>query len=103
MSGKHTPGPWLHRGKSESVHASSETHPYGEYLFAFKDECAPNDADLALILAAPDLLTALEDLVSKGEAFRNTVVETRGVRGMDEHDAALTAARAAIARAGGES
>lgn len=102
MTNNHTPGPWLHRGKSESVHASSDTHPYGEYLFAFQDECAPNDADLALILAGPDLLAALENLVSKGEAFRNTVVETRGVRGMDEHDAALTAARAAIAKATGQ-
>jgi len=61
METKHTPGPWLHRGKSDSIHRPSETHPYGELIFQFHDENGPSDADLALILAAPELLEALLD------------------------------------------
>ena len=55
----YTKGPWLYRGKSDSVHTTCDTHPYGPYLFSFKEESEPNDADLALILSAPDLLEAL--------------------------------------------
>lgn len=60
---KGTPGPWLFRGKSESVHVPSDTHPYGKQIFRFHEgfegDESPSDADLALILAAPDLLEAL--------------------------------------------
>jgi hypothetical protein len=63
---KRTPGPWLFRGKSSTVHAVSETHPFGEQIFGFHDQelddRTPSDADLALILAAPDLLAALIEL-----------------------------------------
>ncbi|WP_206208253.1 hypothetical protein [Xanthomonas oryzae] len=55
-----------------------------------------------LVAAAPDLYEALETLIQKGASFRETVVETRGVRGMDEHDAALSKAENALAKARGE-
>lgn len=29
--------PWLWRGKSDSLHEPSETHPFGEYVVEFKD------------------------------------------------------------------
>ena len=57
---KHTPGPWLSRGKSDSVHESSNTHPYGCQIFRFAEDQGPSDDDLNLILSAPDLLEALE-------------------------------------------
>lgn len=69
---KHTPGPWLGRGKSDSVHRPCDTHPYGDQIFAFHPDYAPNDADHALILAAPKLLAALEAIVgaiNKGGAY----------------------------------
>jgi hypothetical protein len=59
---KHTPGPWLGRSKSDSVHRPCDTHPYGDQIFAFHPDYAPNDADHALILAAPELLAALEQV-----------------------------------------
>lgn len=60
---KHTPGPWLSRGKSDSVHESSDTHPYGHQIFMFAEDQGPSDDDLNLILSAPDLLEALEEVV----------------------------------------
>jgi hypothetical protein len=85
---KHTPGPWLHRAKSDSVHRPPPYEPYryGDTIFVFHDEAGPNDADLALILAAPDLLNALTVLVE--------VAEARGIP--------CNAARAAIFKATGE-
>jgi hypothetical protein len=57
---KHTPGPWLYRAKSDSVHKPPAEQPYqfGDLIFRFHDECGPNNEDLALILAAPELLEA---------------------------------------------
>ena len=63
MSTGHTPGPWLYRGKSDSVHRPSETHPYGETIFRFDDEESPFYEDLNLILAAPALLEALQGML----------------------------------------
>jgi hypothetical protein len=93
---KHTPGPWLSRGKSDSVHESSDTHPYGCQIFRFADDQGPSDDDLNLILSAPDLLEALE------------YVADIDVSGADDSvirfllAAAQNKARAAIARARGE-
>lgn len=65
---KHTPGPWLYRGKSSSVHEASDTHPYGRQIFRFHEgfngDELPSDGDLAVLLAAPQLLMALEDAVA---------------------------------------
>ena len=93
---KHTPGPWLSRGKSDSVHESSDTHPYGHQIFRFSEDQGPSDDDLNLILSAPDLLDALE------------YVADIDVSGADDSvirfilAAAQNKARAAIARARGE-
>lgn len=85
---KHTPGPWLFRGKSESVHARCETHPYGEVLFQFNDECAPSDQDLNLILASPYMLEALQMVMRRGR--------------IDDSEEAMNQVAAAIAKATGE-
>jgi hypothetical protein len=61
--GGFTKGPWLYRGKSDDVWTAppeGTNYSYGEFIFGFKDEFVPKDADLNLILAAPDLLEALK-------------------------------------------
>lgn len=70
---KHTPGPWLSRGKSDSVHESSDTHPYGCQIFRFADDQGPSDDDLNLILSAPDLLEALESTTECAEILRGLI------------------------------
>lgn len=93
---KHTPGPWLSRGKSDSVHESSDTHPYGCQIFRFAEDQGPSDDDLNLILSAPDLLESLE------------YVADIDVSGADDSvvrfilAAAQNKVRAAIARARGD-
>ena len=86
---KHTPGPWLSRGKSDSVHESSDTHPYGCQIFRFAEDQGPSDDDLNLILSAPDLLEALSEIINDGGKFVMTNETHRK-------------ARAAIASARGE-
>lgn len=86
---KHTPGPWLSRGKSDSVHESSDTHPYGCQIFRFADDQGPSDDDLNLILSAPDLLDALSEIINDGGKFVMT-------------NEAHRKARAAIAKARGD-
>lgn len=59
----HTKGPWLFRGKSNGVFTAPEpgtVYKYGQLIFQFDDVAEPSDADLALVLAAPDLLAAAE-------------------------------------------
>ena len=93
---KHTPGPWLSRGKSDSVHESSDTHPYGCQIFRFAEDQGPSDDDLNLILSAPDLLDALEYVAD---------IDVSGADGSVIRfilAAAQNRARAAIARARGE-
>ena len=93
---KYTPGPWLYRGKSDSVHTQCDTHPYGKQIFRFHagpyEEDQPSDADLALILVSPQLLLALEDAVTifrglidvvpllreRVEAYDNLIAKARG-------------------------
>lgn len=87
---KHTPGPWLSRGKSDSVHESSDTHPYGCQIFRFADDQGPSDDDLNLILSAPDLLEALEHMLN--------VCPTIDSSGEEAREKAL----AIVARAKGE-
>lgn len=66
MSG-FTPGPWLFRGKSDSVYTvpTDPVYQYGDFVFKFHDEDGPNDDDLNLVLAAPDLYEALHALVNE--------------------------------------
>lgn len=77
---KHTPGPWLFRGKSSSVHAAPANEPgehyqYGEQIARFAEDddgdASVSDADLALMLAAPEMLAALEKI--KDDADRSLV------------------------------
>lgn len=95
---KHTPGPWLSRGKSDSVHESSDTHPYGFQIFRFAEDQGPSDDDLNLILSAPDLLDALEDALSDYDAW----MKDADVTPNESLLAWTNKARAAIARARGE-
>ncbi len=43
------------------------------------------------------LADALRNLIRAGKHLRNTVVETRGVAGMDDHDVAISDSIAALA------
>lgn len=90
MTTKHTPGPWLYRGKSDSVHRQSPDprYQFGDVIFQFHDDNSPSDADLTLILAAPELLAALTQFVSHYPVGVNP-----------ELDAAWNDARAAITKA----
>lgn len=95
----YTPGPW---------ELSKYRLPYddmgGDYSIGYKDADGvfwdiatlepwrgSRHADARLIAAAPDLLSALENLVFDCEAH-----------GLDDNDAHLREARAAIAKAKGE-
>lgn len=77
MSAKHTPGPWregvttdpcelpmIVGADSKPVCAFGDATPYDQSAGS-----APNDADMALILAAPDLLAACEALLGEHEKF----------------------------------
>ena len=92
-SNKFTPGPWLYRGKSNSVHESCSTHPFGHTIFVFDDDAPLRDPDLSLILAAPDLLEALEQMIDE--------YGTAG-DGWPRNNKALRDARAAISKARGQ-
>lgn len=96
----HTPGPWVcakwdskpeiatvaHCG-SMVIGIPTPGYPGGNYR---DSEYGTDEADAALISAAPDLIAALSELV-------DCISETRGKNA----DAALHAARAALARANG--
>lgn len=106
---KHTPAPWLGRGKSDSVHRPCDTHPYGDQIFAFHPDYAPNDADHALILAAPKLLAALEVFADPEIIAQLEGCAEDGVRRTDDDWAKFRllakhyrAAAAAVAEAKGE-
>lgn len=59
---------------------------------------APQQASAPVGVEDGAMRKALVNLVHAGKRFRNTVVETRGVLGMDEHDLAISAAEAALAQ-----
>ena len=90
---KHTPGPWVYRGKSDAVYTPSTdpVYKYGSQIFRFHDEDGPNDADLDLVLAAPDLLDALQAI----SAYWDEVVPPSHMSDMHK------AARAALQKATG--
>lgn len=92
----HTPGPWVWRAKSGSLHqvgdAPAQFGQFGKcvltpiYEYDSGADTIVSDADAALIAAAPDLLAALKDL-------------HEAVQGGGYPHAAMTEARAAIAKA----
>lgn len=64
---KHTPGPWVWRNKSGTLHrVGTAPYAYGDLVLAPDYEhdsgvdTRVSDADAALIAAAPDLLAALK-------------------------------------------
>lgn len=88
----HTAGPWLYRGKSCAVYTAPPAgakYSFGDHIFTFHEDEEPNDDDLALILAAPDLLEALKEFVDEHSSHSLTETER------------LQKARTAIAKATG--
>lgn len=64
---KHTPGPWVWRGKSGTLHRAGDApYTYGDLVLAPDYEydsgvdTKVSDADAALIAAAPELLAELK-------------------------------------------
>lgn len=102
-SAGHTPGPWIVKGR---VHSSGEAirveshHPSADHrLYQVCDVLdangyPQNHANLRLIAAAPDLLDALQSIVADHEHC--------GDDWGDRREAWIETARAAIARATGE-
>ena len=86
---KGTPGPWC-RGGVENGKVSINA---GNYFVALVDEGNAQMANAKLIIAAPDLLSALQDLVHSA---------ARGVKNCTAQVVALEKARAAISKATGE-
>jgi hypothetical protein len=107
---QHTPGPWKVEPDSELAHA----HPYhrtrfvttadfdqdahmGEIICRMSD--APNQVHNAVLLAAaPDLLKAMESLFNNCQMIHSHWGDNSNAK---EADAAIAAARAAIAKATG--
>lgn len=97
MNTKHTPGPWSY---------DSEGYVYGgeQGLIITDPSCSnpdisadQNEANARLIAAAPELLTALENVIQFHYG-------NKGLRGECDHIGWVRVARAAIAKAtGGES
>jgi hypothetical protein len=92
---KHTPGPWVFttergdnviRGGGKTLMNDTQYYPY----------CPDDDADWHLIASAPDLLQALRGMCSVWASVCNS-------RGWEpDHISEYSNARAAIARAKGE-
>ena len=72
------------------------THRARRELDDLRAAAAPSAPQGGGVEGLDSIRKALADLVRAGKRFRNTVIETRGVRGMDEHDLALSAAEAAL-------
>jgi hypothetical protein len=87
METKHTPGPWTAEEKNgRGMGWKAGPAWLGEK--AWSEECAAN---ARLIAAAPDLLEALQEIVSAADG-----------EGWSQLDAAFSKARAAIAKATGQ-
>jgi hypothetical protein len=106
-SNKHTPGPWLFRSKSSSIHSAppaDTSYQYGEALARFAEDdnvCADvGDADLALILAAPDLLEACEEAAD--DVCHAVCPPTWRTKAGQPHNGICSKVRAAIKKARGE-
>lgn len=105
---KGTPGPWHWNSddglwsekNGEVLVASDDNKPYGMHSAIIEHHYDPEikKANKTLIEAAPELLEALRDLLIAAENIGGEHVE-----GMTHLDETLQAARAAIAKALGES
>lgn len=108
---KHTPGPWE---ALSAGHGNSKGFVIDEYFVLNRevsDDVAicteiidpstqmPSIANALLIAAAPDLLMKLSALIAAAEYLQARVVETRGANCMDNLDAAIDEAKAAIHKA----
>lgn len=82
---KHTPGPWSHDGDGEILAQDNVIVVYSHG----GQRAVQTDEDANLIAAAPDLLEALEGIIS-------------AIGGWGSDRSKLDAARAAIAKARGE-
>ncbi len=88
---KHSTPPWKFAPETASAHAAIESD--SGLVCAFKSEAEPEGLDLSLMLAAPDLLKALNLLLENWPPHRD---------GMDDPiPVGVKRARAAIAKATG--
>ena len=106
MSAKHTPGPWR-VDIDRAIVADSQARGIWRTVVADLGlPTSPNgaqerEANAHLIAAAPDLLEALEELVVTADNMR-AWIERQAAATPEDH-AAIARARAAIAKAKGES
>lgn len=96
---KFTPGPWLFRNKSDTMHTKHPDYPYGAAFFGFDSEFSPNEADINLIVAAPDMYEALAAILP---FVPKTSASEGGASMFSENVRAADKVRAALAKARGE-
>lgn len=105
---KHTPGPWVWIEPLRvlnSAHGKVIDHAYFEGMWFARHDDAEDEANARLIAAAPDLLSALQDLLAVYSApDRAMCCDGRdcGCMGATLYQEAEHYARAAIAKATGE-
>jgi hypothetical protein len=98
----HTPGPWVWRWKSGTLHQVGTVTTYGQtvlspsYEYDSGIDTVVSAADAALIAASPDLLAALKLFVSAEDDWN-----ARDGQFDDPLTDAYNAARAAITKAEG--
>lgn len=91
MQAKHTPGPWALDNPASLIVRAPTRHRIAEVALVDVALMDNARANAALIAAAPDMLAALHDIVSASDANCG-----------DSLANAINSARAAIARATGE-
>lgn len=102
----HTPGPWLYRAKSNSIHAAPEAgagHSFGRRIMQFTEddngECIESDADRVLVLASPKMLAALERFVAgveSNDVYPNPDDREKLIGILREANAAIAAAKGEV-------
>jgi hypothetical protein len=101
---KHTPGPWRAQPREgfEGQWEVVSTCKTGRLIAAAAPHIDgdPDEANARLIAAAPELLKALVDLMRVMPVLPEAAKTIRGIE--QQYDAANRAARAAIAKAKGE-
>lgn len=95
MTDKFTPGPWfVNRNSVDCGAGKISIEVAGDYFICQVDESVSQEANAALIAAAPELLQALEAMLNADRAYE--------YGGYTESElAAINQARAAIAKARG--